>query len=129
MSRVGLTPAVVNFILDRIDSVEQLEILLLLASQQQKLWTASEVARELRSSPRSAKTWMGRLEAMQLALGGENETYRFKSEDEALAALVTSVSAAYATYRVSVIELIFNKPLHKIKGFAQSFKLRGDKEE
>ncbi len=50
----GISRAVEQFIHDNINSVEQLEVLLLLAADPQREWTATRVSQELRIQPESA---------------------------------------------------------------------------
>jgi hypothetical protein len=126
MTKEGLDPAVLAFLLERIESVEQLEILLLLATDSGRCWSADTIARELRSSPRSADKWLDTL-AKQGLLKLCNATppeYAYSPESEDLRQRVAGVAAAYLIRRVTVIEAIFNKPVAKMNSFANAFRLR-----
>jgi DNA-binding MarR family transcriptional regulator len=117
-----------RLIADHIDSVEQLEILLLLYQHPERTWDAEAVARELRIASISAGE---RLEDMaQSGLlarkDGKPVEYRYAPESESLDAAVRGLSTAYSERRVTVINLIFSKPVDKIRTFADAFRIRRD---
>jgi hypothetical protein len=125
MSVEKLPAGAVKLILEAIESIEQLETLLLLAREPATAWTAAAVAKELRTSPRSAERWLGLL-AKQKFLVDTGGTFRFGTDDADRAAQVAALASAYATHRVSVIELIFNRKTARLQTFADAFKIRGD---
>jgi hypothetical protein len=117
-----------RFIADHIDSVEQLEILLLLYQHPERTWDAESVARELRVAAGSAGE---RLEDMAHAgllarKDGNPAEYRFAPESAELGDAVRGLSTAYSERRVTVINLIFSKPVDKIRTFADAFRIRRD---
>lgn len=114
-----------RLIADSIDSVEQLEILLLLLQHPARTWTAEEVARELRISPLSAGDRLEDLahDALLARVKGEEE-YRYAPGSAALDEAVRGLATAYTERRVTVINLIFSKPVDKIRTFADAFRLR-----
>jgi hypothetical protein len=117
-----------RFIAHHIDSVEQLEILLLLHQQPGRAWSSEAVARELRIPSKSAGE---RLEDMvhdgPLSRQGVSpEEYRYGPESMKLDDAVRGLATRYATHRVSVINLIYSKPIDKIRTFADAFRLRKD---
>lgn len=119
----------IAFIKGHIDSVEQLEVLLLTRNDPSKIWTAADVSRELRSSTASAATRLTKLCALKLLVkdSGTTEGYRYEPSSPELADRVTALAAAYLVRRVTIIDLIFSNPLEKIRTLADAFKLRGDK--
>jgi hypothetical protein len=127
----GITPRVKQFITEHIDSVMQLEILLLLAGQPGKVWTAAELAQLLRIDA----AWVdGQLRSMggRGVIGvaeGSPPEFRYEARSAELAATVTELARAYADRRVTVIGLIFSKPIDKIRSFADAFRLRKDKSD
>jgi hypothetical protein len=125
--RAGDLPEVVRrFIVDHVDSVEQLEILLLLHQHPERAWDAESVARELRISALSASDRLedqaraGLLARVEGSPGG----YRYAPGTPALDEAVAGLAKAYAERRVTVINLIFSKPIDKIRTFADAFRLR-----
>ncbi|WNG32920.1 hypothetical protein F0U61_04295 [Archangium violaceum] len=115
-----------RLIAENIDSVEQLEILLLLFQHPQRTWNAESVARELRVSALSAGERLEDLnyDGLVARVDGSAGEYRYGPETPALDEAVRGLATAYAERRVTVINLIFSKPVDKIRTFADAFRLR-----
>jgi hypothetical protein len=130
--RAGDLPeAVRRLIADHIDSVEQLEILLLLFQHPERSWSAESVARELRISALSAGDRlkdMARAAILSKVPGSEGE-FRYAPESPQMGEAVAGLAAAYSERRVTVINLIFSKPVDKIRTFADAFRLRRDDDD
>ena len=110
----------------------QLEVLLLLAAPAQagKVWTARELAQQLRID----EAWVeGQLRTM--AAGGlvaasdatSPAQFRYEPRTPELAQAVDELAQAYADRRVTVIGLIFAKPTDKLRTFADAFRIRKDR--
>ncbi len=128
MRTSDLPEEVRRLIADHIDSVEQLEILLLLYQHPERTWDAESVARELRVAAISAGE---RLEDMAHSglltrKDGKPVEYRYAPANAALGDAVRGLSTAYSERRVTVINLIFSKPVDKIRTFADAFRIRRD---
>jgi hypothetical protein len=122
-----ITPQVRAFIADHIESVMQLEVLLLLSGRPDRPWTAAEAAQEMRIEA----GWVeAQLKSMLvkglLETAGAPSQYRYAPRTPELAKAVADLAKAYADRRVSVISLIFSHPLDKIRSFADAFRLRKD---
>lgn len=132
MRESGLPEAVRRFIADHIDSVEQLEILLLLHHHHQgRTWTAEAVARELRIASVSAGERLEDLvqDSLLTRVGGDPMEYRYAPGSAMLDEAVKGLATAYAERRVTVINLIFSKPVDRIRTFADAFRLRRDDDD
>ncbi|MFE8604805.1 hypothetical protein [Archangium violaceum] len=130
--RAGDLPeAVRRLIADHIDSVEQLEILLLLQQHPERSWTAELVARELRISPLSAGDRLKDMarSAILSRLQGSEAEYRYAPVSPEMVEAVAGLATAYSERRVTVINLIFSKPVDKIRTFADAFRLRRDDDD
>lgn len=132
MGSGDIDAAVKSFIHDKIESVEHLEILLLLHAQAERTWSAEEVVASLRNELESARIRLADLAQKRLLavdLQGQTGTasprYRYAPVGP-LAAAVDKLAATYSMRRVTVIQLIFSKPLDRIQVFADAFKLRKD---
>lgn len=119
------------FIYEYIDSVELLEILLLLSSDCSKHWSATSISQELRSSPGSIEKRLVSLERLQLIrlVPGSTNYFECVADQETLQ-LIHEIDSAYKVQRHRILELIFS-PMKKARNFADSFKLgskpkRGD---
>lgn len=118
------------FIRDYIQSVEQLEILLLLYQHPDKEWTPNAVSKEIRSTPISTAKRLSDLKAARLVdeKSGSEKVYTYRPATAELSKQIAELADTYATMRVTVIDLIFSKPVDKIRTFADAFKLREDKD-
>jgi hypothetical protein len=120
-------PQIVRDLIARhIDSVLEVEILLLLYASRPLVWTADAVVEKLRIDRAWAVTQLGKMcEQGLLRCDTQAQTYAYGPASVALDAAVEALDRAYADRRVSVIELIFAKPLDKLRSFADAFRIRG----
>lgn len=120
-----------QFILDKMDSVAQLEGLLLLRSNPQMDWSVEEVGRRLYISQQQAAEVLAHLfeEGFLTAAKGESSSYRFQPNTPELGGMVDRVAELYSKYLVSVTNLIHSKPQTKVQKFADAFKLRKGRNE
>ena len=121
-----------QFIFDRIDSVEQLEVLLLLRRDDEREWHADAVSRELRTNLSSVGKRLEHLAVLgliRLVSAIEPKTYRYDPQTPELARLVDLVDEAYRVRRHLVFELIFS-PAKRARGFADAFRVnKGGKKD
>ena len=127
MSQTGVPANVRRFIAAEIESVEQLEVLLLLRGAPDKEWTGREVARALVSQPESAANWLARLEGRGL-LAASGDAYRYAPATPDVAESIDHLAESYARYRVAVIGLIFSKPSERVTVFSDAFRIRRKKD-
>jgi predicted transcriptional regulator len=129
----SLAPDIERFVREYIDSVEQLEILVLLRLHRDRAFTASELATEMRTSEGSASTRLRSLVGSglvhQLASPSGATSFQYSPKDPALDARVASVATAYVTRRYAVIDAIFAKPTDKIRLFGEAFRLRKNEDD
>lgn len=131
MSDAVLPPRVQRLITEHIDSIEKLEVLLLLRARAEHPWSAEAVSRELRISEASATRRLRDLAERGLleADAASPPAYRYapaRSDDDAD---VAELARAYAERRVSVISFIFSRPLDTVRGFADAFRIKRDKDD
>jgi hypothetical protein len=126
----GISENVTAFLAAHIDSVLQLEILLLLQAQPQRDWTSTDVAQELRIDAAWSSGQLEGLAAAGLlaATGGTPPAYRYAPKTAELDDAVKGLARAYEDRRVTVIGMIFSKPLDKIRSFADAFRIRKEKD-
>lgn len=118
-----------RFIADHIDSVEALEVLLLLRNDPAREWSAEEVSRELYTQTDSAAKRLTELQSINLLVVTDepNLLYRYSPGTGELDHTVSELAKAYKERRVTVIGLIFSSPSDKIRTFADAFKIKRDK--
>jgi predicted ArsR family transcriptional regulator len=127
----GLSQQVHGLIADRISSVVQLEVLLLLHGHPDQPWTADEVAAQLRIDPTWAEAQLAELAThglVQRADPAAVNAYRYTPASDDLRRTVDELSKAYADRRVAVISLIYSKPSDTLKTFADAFRIRKEKD-
>jgi hypothetical protein len=119
----SLDPDVRRFIEAHVDSIELLEVLLLLRAEPARAFGPDDVATALRTSPASARERLRALATQRLLVGGEGDGYRYAPEDAALAVVVDRVAAAYRDRRVTVIGLIYARPPDAVRELARAFRV------
>jgi hypothetical protein len=127
----GDVPADVRrFLAERIDSAEQLEILLLLQREPQREWTALDVSQAIYTVPASATMRLESLVASGFAssTGDADPRYQYAPASDEIRRQIEALATAYRADRVGVIKLIFSKPPDPVQSFADAFRLRGKEE-
>ena len=117
------------FIAEHINSVVEVEMLLLLQVDPSRQWAAEEISQKLRIDARWVQSQLNSLCTRQVLICTEqpDPTYRYAPRNPALERAIAGLMDAYANYRVTVISLIFSKPIEKIRSFADAFVLRKEK--
>lgn len=117
---------VTQFILNTIDSVAQLEGLLLLRNEPQVEWDAAALSKRLYISEKETAEVLAQLtrDGFLLASADRPPRYRYQPESPELREMVDRVAQVYAKYLVPVTNLIHAKPKSKVQQFADAFKLR-----
>jgi hypothetical protein len=120
----GITDEVEALITGHIDSVEKLEILLLLHGDRTQVWSPAIVSRELRRNPSSVARCMSQLAGASLISGSESKGYGFPGADPAVGRTVDRLAETYAARRVAVVQLIVSNPMDSVTTFADAFRFR-----
>ena len=128
-----IAPEVRAFIAEYLDSVVQLETLLMLHAAPQREWDAGEIARDLRIDRAWAGGQLDGLCELGLLVCAPGETpdagrYRYGPADAPTRSAVDALAKAYAERRVTVISLIFAKPADNLRAFSDAFRIRKDKD-
>jgi hypothetical protein len=119
----GVPAEVRRFIAAEIESVGQLEVLLLLRGAVDKNWTADEVARALVMQTPSVESWLEKMAARGL-LAAADDRYRFAPPTAEVERTIDGLAESYARYRVAVIGVIFSKPSEGATRFSEAFRIR-----
>jgi hypothetical protein len=123
-----LPDSIRQFLSRYIHSLEQLELLLLLRGQPDRLWTVPQVYEVIRSSQPSLQK---RLETFAdqgffAQEKGSPPAFRYLPQNDELRTAVEQIAAIYHLSRVRVIEAIFTPQIDPVQTFADAFKLRKD---
>lgn len=97
------------FISAHIDSVEAINVLLLVFEPPMREWTAEEVARELRTNEWSADMYLRVLRTRDLLQATTGTPMRFRA-DPAFSDSVAALAQTFRERRVAVIRFIYSRP-------------------
>ena len=125
----GLPADVHQFLYQNIESVEQLEVLLLLLRRPDRGWSPDEVARELYSHPASITRRLALLLGQGLLREIEPGCYQYAPRTAELHATVLRVADSYGERRVAVVTLIASKPIENVRAFSDAFRIRRPRED
>jgi hypothetical protein len=125
----NLSQQLQDFLTHQINSVVQVEVLLLLFASTPRWWTASQIAGELRIDEMGAAAQAEDLYRRGLLQCRQERAieYSYQAADTSLNDTVRQLAVAYADRRVTIISIIYSKPIDPIKSFADAFRLRKDK--
>lgn len=124
MDETNIPAEVRRLLAEHIDSVEQLEMLLLLFRSGTE-WTVDAVGEELRTSRASVLRRIQDLTQRRFLVRGSGpESYRFAKDNESRNAAVEALARVYAERPYTVIDLIFSKPIDNLRVYADAFRFR-----
>jgi Mn-dependent DtxR family transcriptional regulator len=115
-----------DFLLAHIDSIAQLEALLLLRANPSEPWDAARAARRLYVSERESHEALARLYADGLLSQSEGG-FRYTGVAAETARMVDRLAEAYAAHLIPITNIIHQKP-GRIREFADAFKFKSKRE-
>jgi hypothetical protein len=120
-----MTPGVRELITHHFDSIESVEIVLLLRRSPQTFWAAEAVAEHLHVRPELVRA---KLEALRkggiLAMGEQTGAFRYAPADERIGATVDELAAVYTDRRMEVINTIYSANLERLRAFSDAFRVK-----
>ncbi len=130
MSIKALPDTIVRFLNQHIDSVEQLEVLLLLHRAGESAWTAEMVAAALYTQPASAARRLAALRDHRLIelASPEPPSYRYVLDSSEAGEMISTLADTYRERRVAVVTAIASKPMENVRAFSDAFRLRWKEE-
>lgn len=126
MSTSRLPVDVKELLTNHIDSVGQLEVLLIFFNHPEKEWSPVSISQELRTNVTSAANQMAKLASTGFIKNVSGDLYVYDPVTEALRHKVEQLQHSYKEMSVAVISFIYEKPSDKLKGFADAFKIKKD---
>ena len=120
---------VLRFIVDEIDSVPELEALLLLWQDRPAVWNVADVARRLYIVPDQAQAVLADLsrKGMLAADPEQPDFYRYESTSAERDQLMGRTEAVYRRQIVRISTLIHSKPSSAVRDFARAFRFTKEK--
>jgi len=128
MAESELSGELQPFIAEHIESLEKLEVLLLLHGNPATVWSAQDVYQAIQSSQLSVARRLRELIAQGFLAEVSKDQFQFRPKNKELSAMVDLLKTEYQVRRIRVIEAIFSKSTEKMRQFADAFKIRKDKE-
>ena len=118
-----------QFILEKIESVAEIEALLLLRSNAEESWSVASLAKRLYIAEEQTAKILNHLctEGLLTTSSDEHLGYRYKPESLELKNSVDRVAEIYTKLLVPISNLIHSKPRARVQKFADAFRLRKDK--
>ena len=120
-----------TFIAEHIQSVAQLELILLLHAHPMQPWSAADAARKFGLSPEMTLSLLRGLcqEGFAIATNDDEPQFRFAPKSTEFQNSVDQLAILYQQRRVSLVQLIYARPVDKLQRFADAFRFRKGKED
>ena len=119
-----IPPEVRELIIRHIDSVSQLEALLILHAHPQESWEVRRIANRVYASDREVGAVLERF-AAEGFLTSEGDLYRYGVGDPTIDRTISELARCYASHLIPVTNMIHSKP-RSMRSFSDAFKLRKD---
>jgi len=127
LSEAEIPTNVRRFLHDQIESVVQVEVLLLMQAEPTRAFGSTDLVQALRVEPAWAAAQLSDLCGRGILAEAGPGSYRYAPRAAEVADAVTGLARAYADRRVTVIGLIYAKPSEPLRSFADAFRLRRDR--
>jgi hypothetical protein len=119
---------VLRFLEENIDTVPQLETLLMMSEVPDRIWTTADVASRNYITEQRAEDTLHALQRRGLLSSEESPArFRFNPAKDDVRALVADLARCYQTNLSRITTLIHSKPSASIKEFARAFDLKKDR--
>lgn len=121
-----IPPDIRRFILDRIDSIAELEALLLLRNSPDTWWEDTAAAQRLYLGTEQGRAVLVKLEAAELLISrdeGPNRRWRYRPQSGDLREMVDRLAYYYTKHLVPVSNLVHEKSKSRLQEFSRAFDL------
>jgi hypothetical protein len=119
-----IPPEVRDFIIRHIDTVSQLEALLLLRANSEQDWDIATTARRVYASDEQIADVLERFSAERFVVRN-GDVYRYQSRDADTDATIGRLASIYASHLIAITNMIHQKS-RNLRSFSDAFKLRKD---
>lgn len=126
MPPAGLDADVAAFLDAHIDSIPQLEMLLLLHEGRASVWSIEQIAARIYLEPARVQPLLRGLQSHGLVAAADGGTYRYaESADHQI--VVGGLTRAYRTDLIGVTRFVHAKASRSVLEFARAFDLKKDR--
>ena len=121
-----MTPEAEEFIERAVDTIHQVEILMLLRRSPDRFWRVDAIAAELMMTDTTVASSLSGLRANGVLVAEDANPggYRYGPRSLALHAGVESLAAAYEADPLPVLKAVLNKPPRALRSFSDAFLFR-----
>lgn len=126
MTGTSLPDAVRAFVLKHLDSIAELEGLLLFCSDAKQTWDVAQLAGRLYITEAEASVVLRALHRRAF-VSREGSAYRYDPRPDTLRAEVDALAAAYPRFLIPITNLVHSKPRASLRDFVDAFRLREEK--
>lgn len=126
MHKDALSDEVLRFLVDSMDTVPELEALMLLRASAPRAWTAEALAARVYVAPEEAQRIGANLERKGLVGAAPGGGWAFDRQG-ALANTVEQVALAYREQLVKVARVIHDKGSRGVREFARAFDIKKER--
>jgi DNA-binding FadR family transcriptional regulator len=129
MTSPEIPARVLQFLAERIATVPQLEALLLLWENPQRLWSEEDLAARVYVSRQVAATILQALQRQQLVIAEPAPPvgYRYNTQWDATGEVMPEVAATYRHHLVPLATFIHSRASTAVREFARAFDLKKDR--
>jgi hypothetical protein len=123
-----LSGEVTSFITKEIESLDELELLLLLMQASNRWWDAASVAQTLGMPEEAARRTLDRFASRNLlAIRVTGDVrYQFQPGEPGLQRTMAAFAEACRVNRLAVLQLVTGRPQRSLRAFADAFRIRPD---
>ena len=127
MKRAEIPAAVLEFVAKRIDTVTQLETLLIMSAEESRFWSVDEIAARVYVARPSAAAVLHALQEQRLiAVDDAGTLFRFRPASEEERQTILQTAIAYRVHLIPIATLIHKKASGPVQEFARAFSLKKD---
>jgi DNA-binding FadR family transcriptional regulator len=129
MTSPEIPARVLQFLAERIDTVPQLEALLLLWENPQRLWSEEELAARIYVGRQVAAATLQALQRQQLVIAEPESVvrYRYNPQWDPSGEVMPEVAATYRRNIVQLATFIHSRASTAVREFARAFDLKKDR--
>jgi hypothetical protein len=129
MTSPEIPARVLQFLAERIDTVPQLEALLLLWENPQRLWSEEELAARIYVGRQVAAATLQALQRQQLVIAEPESVvrYRYNPQWDPSGEVMPEVAATYRRHIVQLATFIHSRASTAVREFARAFDLKKDR--
>lgn len=126
MTQADIPAVVLQFITKRIDTVPELETLLIMSADEGQTWSVEDIAARTYVSLASAKAVLHALQRRRLIRSDKQGRFYFSPANEEEREIVIQTGIAYRTHLIPIATFIHKKASPPVQEFARAFNLKKD---